>query len=63
MVLDVLQSKQFLKRYLTYFNLLIKLEGLDSAVLENFCQFVVSASRMMNLEVTKKYVDRHFSTL
>ena len=26
-------------------------------VLDNFCQFVVSASRMMNLEVTKRYVD------
>ncbi|XP_073247706.1 small ribosomal subunit protein uS10m-like isoform X2 [Porites lutea] len=50
-----IESKQFLKRYLTYFNLLIKLEGLDSAVLDNFCQFVVSASRMMDLKVTKKF--------
>ena len=48
------QSKQFLKRRLTYFDLLIKLEGLDGAVLDNFCQFVASASKMMNLEVTKK---------
>jgi len=50
-----IESKQFLKRQLTYFNLLIKLQGLDGVVLDNFCQFVVSASRMMNLEVTKKF--------
>ena len=49
-----LQSKQFLKRRLVYFNLLIKLEGLDGAVLDNLSQFVVSSSKMMNLQVTKK---------
>lgn len=54
-----LQSRQFLKRRLTYFNLLIKLEGLDGVVLDNFCQFVVGASKMMKLQVTKKYVDLH----
>ncbi|KAJ7358870.1 28S ribosomal protein S10, mitochondrial [Desmophyllum pertusum] len=39
---------------LVYSNLLIKLEGLDDGVLDHFCQFVTSASKMMNLEVNKK---------
>ncbi|XP_068728626.1 small ribosomal subunit protein uS10m-like isoform X3 [Montipora capricornis] len=50
-----IESKQFLKRRLVYFNLLIKLEGLDGAVLDNLSQFVVSSSKMMNLQVTKKF--------
>ena len=41
---------------LAYSNLLITLEGLDDGVLDHYCQFVTSASKMMNLEVTKKYV-------
>ncbi|XP_015758391.1 PREDICTED: uncharacterized protein LOC107337690 isoform X1 [Acropora digitifera] len=50
-----IESKQFLKRRLTYFNLLIKIEGLDGVVLDNFSQFIISTSKMMNLSVTKKF--------
>lgn len=37
-----------------YNHLLIKLEGLDDGVLDHYCQFVTSASKMMKLEVKKK---------
>ena len=57
----ILQNKPLLKTRLDYFDLLIKLEGLDRTVLDNFCRFVVSASKMMNLQVIKKYADLHFN--
>ena len=41
---------------LAYSNLLIKLEGLDDGVLDHYCQFVISACKMMKLQVNKKYV-------
>ncbi|KAL9953199.1 hypothetical protein ACROYT_G040576 [Oculina patagonica] len=48
---------------LAYSDLLITLEGLDDAVLDHYCQFVTSASKMMNLEVKKKFnlVTENFS--
>jgi len=48
---------------LAYSNLLITLEGLDDGVLDHFCQFVTSTSKMMKLQVTKKFnlVTENFS--
>jgi len=48
---------------LAYSNLLIKLEGLDDGVLDHYCQFVISACKMMKLQVNKKFnlVTENFS--
>lgn len=48
---------------LAYNHLLIKLEGLDDGVLDHYCQFVTSATKMMKLEVKKKFnlVTENFS--
>ena len=45
---------QFEENPFAYNHLLIKLEGLDDGVLDHYCQFVTSASKMMKLEVKKK---------
>lgn len=45
-----------LQRDLVYSNVLFKLEGLDEAILDNFCQFITSVSGMLDVEVTKQWV-------
>ena len=50
----IFQQKEVLKRNLLYRNVLIKVEGLDMAVVDSYCQFINSTSGMLGLEVTKQ---------
>lgn len=57
------QNELLLKRKPSYFNLLIRVEGLNDKVLDEFFQFVKSASKKMNLKVKKRCVPLNFSSI
>lgn len=48
------ENELLLKRKPSYFNLLIRVEGLNDKVLDEFFQFVKSGSKKMNLKVKKR---------
>ncbi|XP_068728623.1 uncharacterized protein [Montipora capricornis] len=53
-LLNYMKVRPSLNTQLACYSLLIKLEGLNVTVLDNFCQLVIGASKKKNLEITKR---------